>query len=282
MLKRTISGAVYVAIIAGFFLLRELTPYPWLFHILLWFMGAMGTFEIARAVKEKAVKGSFITAIIFGVLFAPVYLVSDYFLKGWGWLIAIDIALILAFAFAIYCLIKGNTFKQCLYSILPFFYPSLFILTTHITNDIVGVNGFIALLLIFVVSPLTDTMAYLVGMTYNKIRKGQAKKLCPNLSPKKTIAGAIGGLFGGAIGGLLIWAIFRPEIDCFSTLGLLLIMGFVAGALTQVGDLFESFIKRKVGIKDIGKIMPGHGGVMDRIDGTLFASVLVCIVFLFI
>ena len=59
-------------------------------------------------------------------------------------------------------------------------------------------------------------------------------------------------------------------------------MGFVAGALTQVGDLFESFIKRKVGIKDIGKIMPGHGGVMDRIDGTLFASVLVCIVFLFI
>ena len=80
---------------------------------------------------------------------------------------------------------------------------------------------FLLLVLIFVVSPLTDTMAYLVGMTYNKIRKGQAKKLCPNLSPKKTIAGAIGGLFGGAIGGLLIWAIFRPEIDCFSTLGLL-------------------------------------------------------------
>lgn len=282
MLKRTISGAVYVAIIVGFFLLRQLTPYPWLFHILLWFMGAMGAFEVARAVKEYSVKGSLVTGTVFGALFSPVYVVAEYFLSGWGWLVAIDFSVLFAIAFAVYSIIKGKSFKEYLYSVLPFFYPALLLLTAHITNDISGENGFIGMLLIFVISPLTDTMAYLVGMTYNKIRKGKAKKLCPKLSPKKTIAGGIGGLIGGALGGFLVWLIFRPELNFFSPVLLLILIGLFAGLLTQVGDLFESFIKRKVGLKDMGKIMPGHGGVMDRIDGMIFASVLICVVFLLV
>lgn len=283
MLKRSISGAVYVALITGFFLIRELTPYPELFHILIWFMGAMGTFEVARAVKDYSVKGALWCAVVFGILFSPVYFVFEHYIfNGWGWLVAIDFTLLFVLAFAVYCIIKNRSANEYVVSILPFVYPALLLLTMHLTTDIVGQAGFIATLLIFVVSPLTDTFAYLVGMTYNKIRKGKAKKLCPKLSPKKTVAGAIGGLVGGVLAGFLVWVIFRPELSFFSPVLLLIIAGLFGGILTQIGDLFESFIKRKVGLKDMGKIMPGHGGVMDRIDGMIFASLLICVIFLIV
>ena len=128
-------------------------------------------------------------------------------------------------------------------------------------------------------------MAYLTGMIYGKIKKGNVKKLCPNLSPKKTVAGAIGGLVGGGLSGLICYFIFKGQI---LSLGLslplvwLIGIGVVGSVLTQAGDLFESYVKRKVNIKDMGKIMPGHGGVMDRIDGTLFLAVFLFIVFLLI
>ena len=73
-----------------------------------------------------------------------------------------------------------------------------------------------------------------------------------------------------------------PKVNFFSPVLLFILIGFFASIFTLFGDLFESFLKRKVGIKDMGKIMPGHGGVLDRIDGTLFAMVLIYLVFLFV
>ena len=139
--------------------------------------------------------------------------------------------------------------------------------------------AFIALLLAFVTSPLCDTMAYLVGSLIG------GKKLCPKISPKKTWSGAIGGLFGGIIGGILVYLIFRPEIIVAKPIVIALIfagIGLVSALLTEIGDLFESFIKRRLGFKDSGSILPGHGGVLDRIDGMLFTSVFVCIIFLIV
>ena len=119
-------------------------------------------------------------------------------------------------------------------------------------------------------------MAYLVGRAIGK------HKLCPKVSPNKTIEGAIGGLLGGAIGGVLVWLIFNPVVNFFSPVLLFILVGIFASVLNQAGDLFESYIKRRVGLKDMGKIMPGHGGVMDRVDGMSFASVLICVVFLLV
>jgi phosphatidate cytidylyltransferase len=122
-------------------------------------------------------------------------------------------------------------------------------------------------------------------MTYSKIKKGNVKRLCPRLSPKKTVAGAIGGTIGGALGGLIVYFVFRSLADTvyfFSPLVLFIIVGVVASILTIVGDLTESYLKRKVGIKDMGKIMPGHGGIMDRIDGISVASVFIFFMFLFV
>ena len=143
-------------------------------------------------------------------------------------------------------------------------------------------EGFIGLLLVFVISALTDTFAYLVGMTYGKIRKGNVKKLCPKLSPNKTVAGAIGGLIGGAIGSVAIYFIFGGALNLELGWLIFIAIGIVMAIATEVGDLLESLIKRRAGIKDMGKIMPGHGGVLDRIDGILLASLVACLAFLII
>ena len=144
-------------------------------------------------------------------------------------------------------------------------------------NDLGQDKGFIALLLPFVTSALSDTFAYFTGSLIG------GKKLCPKLSPKKTWAGAIGGAFGGIVGALLVFFIFRNRIIVNFPIPVLLFIfiGIVASVLTIIGDLFESSIKRKVGIKDMGNILPGHGGVLDRIDSTMFVSLFVCIVFMF-
>jgi phosphatidate cytidylyltransferase len=104
-------------------------------------------------------------------------------------------------------------------------------------NDI-GANAFYALLLAFVVSPCSDTMAYLVGSLIG------GPKLCPKLSPKKTWSGAIGGVIGGTLGGIIVCLIFNPQIASISPLLLFALVGLVGSVFTMAGDLFESFIKR--------------------------------------
>lgn len=100
-------------------------------------------------------------------------------------------------------------------------------------------------------------------------------KLCPNVSPKKTVEGAIFGVVGGTIGGLICRAVFvyafhmpMPGIPAAIALGLI---GSVAG---EIGDLSASLLKRHSGIKDYGKIFPGHGGVMDRFDSVIFTLIV--------
>ena len=285
MLKRTISGAFFVAVIAGFICLKEFVDSR-LFSILVWFCSSIGTMEVARALKDKIGKKSLILSVVYAVLFIPSYAVVEFFIgKGLGIYACLILAVLTVFINTIFCFVEKVGVKELLVKAFVVIYPSFLFLAMLVVSNLVGAKSLIGLLLIFAISPLTDTLAYLVGMVYNKIRKGKAKKLCPRLSPKKTWAGAIGGTIGGVLGGILVFVIFKAK--CL-TLGLPLpllifaIIGFVGAILTQVGDLFESGIKRKVGIKDMGKIMPGHGGILDRFDGMLFVSVLISIVFLFI
>jgi phosphatidate cytidylyltransferase len=105
-----------------------------------------------------------------------------------------------------------------------------------------------------------DTGAYYIGRNLGR------HLLAPSLSPKKTIEGAWGGLIGNVLGALLTKKILLPQA---SLLHLLLLSG-VIGLVSQVGDLSESVLKRAAGIKDSSNILPGHGGMLDRIDGVLF------------
>jgi phosphatidate cytidylyltransferase len=107
-----------------------------------------------------------------------------------------------------------------------------------------------------------DSAAYYLGSLFGK------RKLYPAVSPNKSIEGALGGLAGSLVGSLLFRQLFFPE------LGLLLCLGaaLIVGAVGQTGDLFESLLKRSCGVKDSGTIIPGHGGVLDRLDSILFAA----------
>ena len=109
---------------------------------------------------------------------------------------------------------------------------------------------------------MTDTGAYFVGKAFGK------HKLAPRLSPGKTIEGSLGGLCTA----LLTGALFGLWIHLPLQHGLAI--GFLAGTMGQVGDLFELALKREIGLKDFGSIMPGHGGALDRFDSLLFVAPL--------
>lgn len=109
-----------------------------------------------------------------------------------------------------------------------------------------------------------DTFAYVSGLLWGK------EKIAPALSPKKTIVGAFGGMFGAFCAGLLSIYLL-PHVPWLT----LILMSLIAGFIGQMGDFFESLLKRVVGVKDSGTLMPGHGGILDRIDGVLFAAPVV-------
>ena len=274
MLKRTISGAVFVALVVGFFFLREYVDYR-LFNILVYFFSLVGTFEVWRALKNsEAFGGAFkggagaaagaIVALC-ALAFVPV---TTFFGLEWGSVVLVlcGAGVVLARAFS-----KEEFGFNAGACMLPVFYPNA-LLAGMLAANTYGENALLALLLIFVTSPLADTFAYLVGSMIG------GRKLCPAISPNKTVSGAVGGLVGGAAGALVLYFVFRPELP----LGWLIFLaiGLVAALFTEAGDLFESWLKRRAGVKDMGKIMPGHGGVMDRIDGISFCAVFVALVLL--
>lgn len=285
MLKRTLSGTVFVAVLVAFFLLRQFVDYR-LFQILICFAMSVSTYEVASVMKKYSFKFMRIFCIVFGIAILPIYCLFNYLIiPSFGWLVVLGVILITLIVFSIFSFFKNVDFKKYIASILPLVYPALLLLAMMLANDLPNPKGFLALLLIFVISSLSDTSAYLVGMTYSKIRGGKAKKMCPKLSPNKTWAGGIGGIVGGVLGAILVYFIFKNLADTvlfFSPLLLFVVVGVLGSISTEIGDLLESFIKRKVGIKDMGKIMPGHGGIMDRIDGISLTSVVVFFAFLFV
>ncbi len=107
-----------------------------------------------------------------------------------------------------------------------------------------------------------DTMAYITGRFFGRV------KLFEVVSPKKTIEGALGGLFGSALAGVVIAQFLPPEASSW----MMIAAATITGAFAQIGDLHESLLKRVADVKDSGSIMPGHGGALDRLDGVLFAA----------
>ncbi|MBQ3611552.1 MAG: phosphatidate cytidylyltransferase [Firmicutes bacterium] len=110
----------------------------------------------------------------------------------------------------------------------------------------------------------TDIMAYFSGFLFGK------HKLCPKISPKKTIEGSIGGTLGSVILSGLFGYFFAPEVLVHC-----LVIGVLGGIVSQFGDLTASIFKRKMGIKDYGNLIPGHGGILDRFDSVLFTGPMV-------
>ncbi len=116
------------------------------------------------------------------------------------------------------------------------------------------------LLLFFLTIWIGDTASYLVGKAFGR------HKLCPKISPQKTIEGSVAGLVGSVLVIIFLKGYFSLSWEKT------LILGVFLNVLAQLGDLYESMIKRRSGVKDSGRLFPGHGGMLDRIDSLLFSA----------
>jgi len=166
---------------------------------------------------------------------------------------------------------KEPTFPNAAASVYPLFTCLLpFSMFMMMHSTMYGrVPGIALITMAFGIAYGCDILAYLGGRAFGR------HKLCPTVSPKKTVEGAVSGLLGGVLFALLVRAFFvhgfdtpMPGIPAAILLG---VLGSVAG---QVGDLTASMLKRYSGIKDYGKLFPGHGGVMDRFDSVLFTLIV--------
>jgi len=192
---------------------------------------------------------------------------SPYIYAGIGWIIAYftpnpdDLFFLMAIFFGAKLAYTQEHEKKKL--ILPFLYPTIGFLFMFMLYTSYGVNWLIWLL--FVVA-FTDVGAFFVGKSIGKTQFSPT-------SPNKTLEGVIGGVLVATIMGTLF--AYYMNLD---TLLSATIISFLTANASIFGDLFESYLKREAGVKDSGDILPGHGGVLDRVDGYLFGAVIMLIV----
>lgn len=127
------------------------------------------------------------------------------------------------------------------------------------------VEGPAYVLFVLMFSWLADTGGYFGGRYFGK------HKLYEAVSPKKTVEGAIGGVIGALVGGFIVRALCWPTLPALH----LIALAVIAAIAGMAGDLAESLLKRSVGVKDSGNILPGHGGILDRVDATLLTATVV-------
>ena len=249
-IKRITSAAILIPTIILFIYFAQ--PLLWLFLILIIGTLALNEFNNMSLFDVKSSDKRF-TFFINAITIASVYFTESTAFA----------ALFAFIAVAFYHLIKPDTHKDILKYILKdmlgIFYcgvlPSYIMLIRILDGKI-----YICLLLLTIWT--VDTAAYYVGCSIGR------RKLIPNISPNKTWEGSIGGVIGAVA--LLIAA----KIMYFTNFSFLeaTIFGIILSVTAQIGDLFESLLKRAKGIKDSGDLIPGHGGMLDRIDSLLFTA----------
>lgn len=261
---RLISGTVYVALIV----LALTLPLVWGLWILLSFFAVAGIIEFNHLTR---VNQTYIFRIVLDCA-AAVWLL--YATAQYGMAISHGLVIFLPYLLYLLYVVCRSTFLPHqamlpslsnsligqLYIAVPL---ALTIRLTLVVDPFSSMTQFDGLLLlaIFIFIWVNDTGAYLVGSRWGK------RRLAPSISPKKSVEGSIGGLILVLLSAVVLRLLLFPEL---SWLRILLIATVVA-VFGTIGDLFESSLKRQAGVKDSGKLIPGHGGILDRIDSLLLA-----------
>lgn len=262
MAKRVITSLVGLPILIGFVILGGF----WL-RVALLVLSLVGLFEFYRALS-----GKFLPIHVSGFLFSVLYflLIVSTVAGDLGhvFLIAAIAAFILVTQAMLVIFYQKIEFKDCLITICGFFYVSFLFSFIYYVRD----YSVYFVWLIFTSASASDTFAYLVG------RKFGHHNLSGTPSPGKTWEGCLGGITGAALVGFLYGYILYSFVGIDHPIVLRATAVSVMGAIfSQFGDLFASAIKRSVGIKDFGKVLPGHGGVLDRFDSIIVAAPVVYI-----
>lgn len=290
MLKRILTAIVLLAVVLGtLFGLRQFS----LFYVdaLILVCMAIGVYEMFGAFRAAKYKPMAIPLIIAVIGIYP----ALWFLRETG--IVAVIAVTVMIALTIFTFDHKYELKDFLSTAFILFYPivllSIFFLIngkTTLGDNPVNENygDMIGIMLALFIPVFTDTFAYFTGMAIG------GKKLCPEISPKKTIAGAVGGIIGGIAASVMVFLLFdfygvfdsmkNINVHALTTnmnvsLAIYMVIGLVGAVVSEVGDLAASWIKRRAGIKDFGKIFPGHGGIMDRLDSIMFVLPIIYLAF---
>ena len=298
MKKRAISSIfimlAIVLAIASKFLISEI------FDIFVAVIGIVGAIEMCNMLEKRNIKVSrFLSSMFIIVLYLSVVIAINTGAEIYMALVyMLDAFIVYTAIIFVYELIlaKENRLGQAmnitLNSLKVMVYPSLLLSVFFIINHIeafttlaIKVPYLSLILIVFIwgIALLSDTFAYLVGSTL------RGPKLCPKISPNKSWSGAIGGVLGGVLMGVITYFIIKnvASMNIILTgtklnLVWFMVLGALGSAISQIGDIFESWLKRKAGVKDSGNFMPGHGGMLDRVDALMFALVFVGLILLFL
>jgi phosphatidate cytidylyltransferase len=256
LLKRTVSGIIYLVILIGSLLLGKYT-----FGAVFLFIGLLALFEFYDLIGISGFTHTSVTGLVFGtMIFVLAFLVASRMLSN-NYLFVIGLLLVLSFILALYSS-KNNFIKD----LAKAFVGILYIITPlALTNCLVFPAGngheytYRIILGILIMVWINDTGAYIAGSTMGR------HKLFPRISPKKSWEGLIGGTLM-----TIIPAFWMNRVMGILSITDWIILAVIVSVFGVYGDLTESLIKRNAGRKDSGTLIPGHGGVLDRIDSILF------------
>ncbi len=268
MLKRTLTGALLTLIVLLGFFLRQTVDYR-IFDIIVFAVAILASVEFNTALQDRTSKAQKILSIIFTV---TVFIVAVFCKKSLFTYVSVYASCALIYSSLTE---SSKSVDKMAYFAFSLFYPTIPTLFITLVNQMGEISLF-ALVIMLVTTTSTDVFAYYVGS------KLKGKKLCEKISPNKTVSGAIGGFIGGTLSGVIVYLIFKacssnPFVNAspLSALLFIIISSMLFSIVTQVGDLFESSVKRGLNIKDMGTLLPGHGGMLDRIDGLMFNAIAV-------
>lgn len=220
-------------------------------------IGIMGVREFYNGFRAMGVKPSFTIAVAAAVVLYAVELFGDGRVEWYMlWSFAVVVASLL-YLFDI----EHRKLEDAMATITGIFYVVFF--SFHVTLVEQTQYGLMVWLIVITAFG-TDIMAYFSGYLLGK------HKLCPHISPKKTIEGSVGGVIGSVVLSGLFGYFFMDDVLVHC-----MIIGVLGGIISQFGDLTASVFKRKLGIKDYGNLIPGHGGILDRFDSVLFTGPMV-------
>ena len=277
MIKRIITGVVLLGAAAGLIALQG-----WYLRVAILLMTLISFHEMFSAFKAKGMHAVRWPGFLFGVMaFASVSFESEL---AWLGESPVLVSLMLCTMLGIICVVlKGKPdFDSVVATVFPMLYPGLFYVFFMQLQNLNG-HGIstLALIMAILMSAMNDTFALFVGKACG------TRKLIPGISPNKTVAGSVAGIVTSAVFAVAIPLVFQL-IDVrvngaegavqLAPLWAFAIFGVIAGVISQLGDLTASLVKRCCGIKDYGKLFPGHGGMMDRLDAILF-NAAACYIF---
>ncbi len=265
MKKRVITGTVLIALVISILWINI----PLIDTIFIFLLSILGIYEYNKAFKSIGYKLvpilsylSCFTIFLFEFNLSTSNIIL--FIK-----IFIPIIIILTFIYAILTKLKVNIIDVAISVLSIFYIPFLF---SFLKLILMMENGRLFIWFVIMGAFACDTFAYLFGRKFGK------NKLCPDISPKKTIEGFVAGIIGTILSYIVIYVISNYYLKIDLNIYIVLLMGVVSSIVGQFGDLAASSIKRFCKIKDFGTLMPGHGGILDRCDSILFVAPIVYII----